>query len=234
MTNGKSADGYQGQRLLDLSEYGGALRGVFGSAGATTLSAQGTRVRASGDQSARNGYAAGVTGTAAVSRAFALDGRVTVWDIAASGSGIVDALARAAWRPADRWTLAIGARQEPLFENMTTVDRGLTAVGGFAAATFDSTRTWFNIQFAQQTVSDDNERTRATLTFSRALSDRLRAVRVVGWAESLRYQSASPDYFSPSGQLRVDLGVEYTHAFRAPQFRGDRQQTITAGYLDRH
>jgi tetratricopeptide (TPR) repeat protein len=231
VTNGKSADGYEGQRLLDLTEYGGALRGVFGRAGATTLSAQATRVRASGDQSARNGYAAGVTGTAAVSRAFALDGRVTVWDIAASGSGIVDALARAAWRPADRWTLAIGARQEPLFENMTTVDRGLTAVGGFAAATFDSTRTWFNIQFAQQTVSDDNARTRATLTLSRAVSDRLRALRVVGWAESLRYQSASPDYFSPSRQLRVDLGVEYTHAFRAPQFRGDRQQTITAGYL---
>jgi hypothetical protein len=56
-------------------------------------------------------------------------------------------------------------------------------------------------------------------------------VRIVGWAESLRYQSASPDYFSPSGQLRVDLGVEYTHAFRAPQFRGDRQHTITVGYL---
>ncbi|HVQ41240.1 MAG TPA: tetratricopeptide repeat protein [Vicinamibacterales bacterium] len=231
VTNGKSADGYQGQRLLDLSEYGGALRASFGDAGTTSLSAQGTRVRASGDQSARNGYAAGVTGTAAVSRAFSLDGRVTVWDLAASGSGIVDALARAAWRPADRWTLAVGARQEPLFENMTTVDRGLTAVGGFASATFDSPRTWFNLQFSQQSVSDDNERTRATLTFSRALSDRLRRVRVVGWAEWLRYQSSSPDYFSPSGQVRVDLGVEYTHAFRAPQFRGDRQQTFTAGYL---
>ena len=231
VTNGKSADGYQGQRLLDLSEYGGAVRATFGDAGTSSLSAQGTRVRASGDQSARNGYAAGVTGATAISRAFALDGRVTVWDIAASGSGIVDALARAAWRPADRWTLAVGARQEPLFENMTTVDRGLTAAGGFVAATFDSPRTWFNVQFSQQSVSDDNERTRATITFSRVLSDRLRGVRVVGWAESLRYQSASPDYFSPSGQVRVDLGLEYTHQFRAPQFRGDRQQTMTAGYL---
>jgi tetratricopeptide (TPR) repeat protein len=231
VTNGKSADGYQGQRLLDLSEYGGAVRTTFGDAGTTTLSGQGTRVRASGNQSARNGYAAGITSSAAISRGFALDGRVTVWDLAASGKGIVDALARAAWRPADRWTLAVGARQEPLFENMTTVDRGLTAVGGFAAATFDSPRTWFNLHFSQQTVSDDNERTRATLTFSRAVSDRLRALRVVAWAESLRYQSASPDYFSPSGQIRVDLGAEYTHAFRGPQFRGDRQQTITAGYL---
>ena len=231
VTNGKSADGYQGQRLLDLSEYGGAVRTTFGDTGATSLSAQGTRVRASGDQSARNGYAAGITAAAAVSRKFSLDGRVTVWDIAASGSGIVDALARAAWRPADRWTLAFGGRQEPLFENMTTVDRGLTAAGGFVAATFDSPRTWFNLQFSQQTVSDDNDRTRATLTFSRVLSDRLRGLRVVAWAESLKYQSASPDYFSPSGQVRVDLGAEYTHAFRAPQFRGDRQATITAGYL---
>lgn len=231
VTNGKSADGYQGQRLLDLSEYGGVVRATFGEAGTTMLSAQGTRVRASGDESARNGYAAGVSGAAGVSRAFALDGRVTVWDVAASGSGIVDALARAAWRPADRWTLAVGARQEPLFENMTTVDRGLTAVGGFAAATFDSPRTWFNLQVSQQTVSDDNERTRATLTFSRAVSERLRGIRVVGWAESLRYQAVSPDYFSPSRQMRVDLGAEYTHTFRAPQFRGDRQQTITAGYL---
>jgi tetratricopeptide (TPR) repeat protein len=231
VTNGKSAAGYQGQRLLDLSEYGGAVRAAFGNAGTTTLSAQGTRVRASGDQSARNGYAAGIASSTAISRGFALDGRVTVWDLAASGKGIVDAMARAAWRPADRWTLAGGARQEPMFENMTTVDRGLTALGGFVAATFDSPRTWFNVQVSQQSVSDDNERTRATLTFSRAVSDRLREVRIVGWAESLRYQSASPDYFSPSGQLRVDLGVEYTHAFRAPQFRGDRQHTITVGYL---
>jgi tetratricopeptide (TPR) repeat protein len=231
VTNGKSADGYQGQRLLDLSEYGGAVRATFGDAGAATLSAQGTRVRASGDQSARNGYAAGISGAAAFSRAFSLDGRVTVWDLAASGSGIVDAVARAAWRPADRWTLAVGARQEPLFENMTTVDRGLTAVGGFVAATFDSPRTWFNLQFSQQSVSDDNQRSRATLTVSRVVSDRLRGARVVGWAESLRYRSASSDYFSPSGQIRVDVGVEYTHAFRPPQFRGDRQQTLTAGYL---
>ena len=231
VTNAKSADGYQGQRLLDLSEYGGSVRTTFGDTGTTSLSAQGTRVRASGDQSARNGYAAGLTGAAALSRKFSVDSRVTVWDIAASGSGIVDALARASWRPADRWTLAFGGRQEPLFENMTTVDRGLTAAGGFVAATFDSPRTWFNLQYSQQTVSDDNDRTRATLTFSRVVSDRLRGVRVVGWAESLKYQSASPDYFSPSGQVRVDLGLEYTHAFRRAQFRGDRQTTLTAGYL---
>jgi len=162
---------------------------------------------------------------------FALDGRVTVWDIAASGRGIVDAMARFSWRPVDRWTFALGARQDPMFENMTTVDRGLTAAGGFASATFDSPRTWFTLQFSQQSVSDDNERTRATLIVSRVLSDRWRQVRVIGWAESLGYKSPSPDYFSPSGQIRADLGLEYTHSFRPAQFRGDRQQTLTAGYL---
>ena len=231
VTNGKSADGYEGQRLLDLGEYGGVIRTSFGRDRATTLSAQVTRVRASGDLSARNGYAAGLTGAFALSRTFGIDGRATVWDIASSGKGIVDATARFAWRPVDRWTFAIGGRQDPLFENMTTVDRGLTATGGFAAATFDTTRTWLNLQLARQSVSDGNDRTRATLTISRVLSDRWRHIRVVGWTESLQYKTSSPDYFSPSGQLRADLGLEYTFEIRPPQFRGDRQQTITAGYL---
>ena len=231
VTNGKSADGYEGQRLLELSEYGGALRTTFGSDDRFAVSGQATRVRARGDVSTTNGYAGSLAASAAFSPAFAMDARVTVWDLAASGKGIVDATARFAWRPVDRWTLAFGARQDPLFENMTTVDRGLTAAGGFLAATFESPRTWFNLQVAQQSVSDGNDRTRATMTVSRALSDRLRHVRLVGWAESLRYQSASTDYFSPSHQLRADVGLEYTLEFRGQQFRGDRRQAITFGYL---
>jgi tetratricopeptide (TPR) repeat protein len=227
----RSSDGYDGQRLLDLDEYGGAVRATVGSAGSVVIAANGGRARATGDDGAREGAVFGASATAAVSRAVTMDVRASVWQLARSGADVADARARVDWRPVDRWTVTAGAGQEPLFENLTTVDRALTATGGFFGATFDSPGTWFNVALTRQSVSDGNARTRATLTLSRVLSDRVRSLRFVGWAESLAYRSASADYFSPAHQLRVDAGAEYTFAFSTPRFRGDRQKTLTGGYL---
>jgi hypothetical protein len=73
--------------------------------------------------------------------------------------------------------------------------------------------------------------TRATVSLSQALGDRLRQVRVVGWAESLSYRQSAADYYSPARQLRLDAGLEYAQAFSTPKFRGDREQVLAFGYL---
>lgn len=231
VTNARSSDGYAGQRLLDLQEYGGVLRATAGQNGLFSVSAGGSRVRAAGSGASREGYEAGATVATTISPALGLDGHASVWNLATSGRGVPDLLARATWRPIDRWMFAMGAGQEPIFENLTTVERRLSAAGGFVSSTFDSPRTWGTAMFSRQGLSDGNARTRATLTMSRVLSDRFRQVRLVGWAESLAYRSASADYFSPARHLRADLGFEYAYEFSSPRFRGDRQQVLSGGYL---
>jgi len=125
----------------------------------------------------------------------------------------------------------MSAEREPLFENLDTIDAGIVGTGGSADAAFESPRTTLQARLSAQSLSDGNARTRATVSFTQALGDRFKQVRLIGWAESLRYRTASTTYFSPSGQLRVDGGAEYTYEFFTPRFRGDRQQRITGGYL---
>ena len=56
-------------------------------------------------------------------------------------------------------------------------------------------------------------------------------MRAIVWAEQFGYRSRTPLYFSPSGFLRVDAGLEYVHAFTTPRFRGDRRNELAAAYL---
>jgi tetratricopeptide (TPR) repeat protein len=185
IANQRSTNGYAGQRLLDLSEYGGALRTAFGQTGQTRFSVEGAGVRAAGGDAASFGYRAGVVASTALSPALNLDGRASLWDFSSASHAVADLLVRAAWRPADRWTVSAGADQTPLFENMTTVDRGITASGLFASATFESPRANVDVRLAWQGLSDGNARERATVTVTGTPSERLRQVRVVGWFESL-------------------------------------------------
>ena len=43
--------------------------------------------------------------------------------------------------------------------------------------------------------------------------------------------AARPTIFSPAWQLRADAGLEYTHTWSKPRFRGDRQHALGLGYL---
>ena len=107
----------------------------------------------------------------------------------------------------------------------------LHGTGPFASLAFESPMTTFSFRASAQELSDDNDRQRATLTWTRALSSRLNHVRLIGWAESLRYRTSSPEYSSPSRQIRADAGLQDTHEFSKPRFQNDRQQTLSFGYL---
>jgi len=227
----RSSNGYGGQRLLDLGEQGANFATSFGNSGRTALAATASHVRAAGAVSALNGLRAGVNGTASISRAWRLDAHGAMWDFHDGRPIMTDLRLRAAWRPADRWAVGVGAEREPLFENMTTIQERIAGTGVFADAAFDSPRLAINARASQQALSDNNARTRVTLSISRSLSERFAQLRWIGWAESLSYRSSSADYFSPARQVRLDAGLSYSHAFTTPRFRGDREQSVSASYL---
>ena len=227
----KSASGYGGQRLLDLREEGAGVRATFGDTGRVALNTEAAHVRASAASLAYHGLHAGLTGSAAITPAFGLEARASVWNFPIAGGVTPDVRIRAAWRPADRWIVGAGAAREPLFENLTTLERRIAGTGAFADIAFTSPRTSVSVRASAQSLTDGNDRTRATISMSHAVSDRLRQLRVVGWAESLSYRTSSADYYSPAQLLRLDVGVEYAHEFRAPKFRGDRQHVVAGGYL---
>jgi tetratricopeptide (TPR) repeat protein len=225
----RSSNGYAGRRLLDLGTQGAAFAATFGASGRTTINADAAHVSAAGGDAVRQGARVGVTSTTAASTTVQLDTRVVFWNF--SDGGIPDLQVRAAWRPADRWTIGAGANREPIFENVTTIDRRIGAAGVFADAAFESPRTTMNAQVSRQALTDGNARTRATVSISQSVSDRLKQVRIVGWAESLAYRASAADYYAPARHLRLDAGLEYAHAFSTPKFRGDREQSLAFGYL---
>ena len=158
------------------------------------------------------------------------NGNVTV-DSWISGGPAVDASVASVWRATQRWSLGAGFEQTSVLENLETVVSRLHGTGPFASLAFESPTTTFSFRASAQELSDDNGRQRATLTWTRALPSRLNHVRLIGWAESLRYRTSSPEYFSPSRQIRADGGLQYTHEFSKPRFQNDRQQTLSFGYL---
>jgi tetratricopeptide (TPR) repeat protein len=225
----RSTNGYAGRRLLDLGQQGGAFSATFGQNRQTAVDAAGSHVRASGGDALRQGARVGITSTTAASATMQIDTRAAFWTF--SDGGIPDLLVRAAWRPADRWTIAAGASREPIFENITTIDRRLGATGVFADVAFESPSTSMRGQVSRQALTDGNARTRATVSISQSVNERFKQVRLIGWVESLAYRESASDYYAPARHLRLDAGVEYAHAFSTQKFRGDREHTLTFGYL---
>jgi hypothetical protein len=142
-----------------------------------------------------------------------------------------DLSAAVGWTPRDRWTIAAGVDRTTLRENTTTIEQNVAGSGPFVRASFASARTSVDLRSSWQDLSDNNNRQRTTFTFTRSISEVHKNMRLVTWAESLRYGHASADYFSPAAQFRIDAGVQYEHVMLAPRFRSDRRKTLSAGYL---
>jgi len=166
-----------------------------------------------------------------VSSSLRLDGQVAAWTLTPTRRGLAVWSGHADWRASDVWRIDGGLQQEAVLESLKTIDGRLTAKGPFAGAGFETPAASLDLRGSWQTVSDGNARRRASLTFTHVLGDRLRQVRAIVWAEELAYRDRAPLYFSPSGFLRADAGLEYTYAFTTPRFRGDRRNEIAAGYL---
>ncbi len=226
----RSAEGYGGQRLLDLRQYGGAIRTGFGTA-ATTLTADVSAVTASASDRMLRGHRAALAGAFSISSSLAVNAQATLWNLASTGATTTDGSFSGTWRARDRWAFGAGFDRSSIFENLGTIEDRLQATGPFASVTYGSPTTTFDLRVSRQDLSDGNTRNRSTLSVSRSLGDRLKQVRVIGWAESLAYSQTVTGYFSPDRQIRVDAGLQYAHQFSMPRFRGDRQQMLAASYL---
>jgi tetratricopeptide (TPR) repeat protein len=225
-----STAGYDNQRLLDVMQTGAAIQTSLGRAESALRMAV-TRVAMSADDRDLRGNRVGLEAKFLVSPRLRIAGTGAAWDLGISGGPAVDASVTSVWRAADRWHLTAGFERTSVFENLETVLGQLRGTGPFAAIAFETPNTTFALRASAQELSDDNGRQRATLTWTRALPSRLKHVRLIGWAESLRYRTSSSQYFSPSRQIRADGGLQYTHEFSTPRFRTDRQQTFSFGYL---
>lgn len=225
-----SMRGYDGQRLLNMHREGGSVDLSIGGHPRLKVGASVDQVRAASDTRNLNGYRGGVQAAYLFSPHLTLDARAGLWVF--NSTATFEAQALGAWNATDRLNVQGGINLEPVQENLTTVERGLTAAGPFALVRAASPNTSIEMRGAWQSLSDGNDRTRFTATASRIISERLRGLRLVGWAESLQYAKASSFYFSPSRFLRVDGGLEYTHLMEKPRFGGDRQKSLQVSFME--
>jgi len=227
----RSANGYGGQRLLDLRRSGGGVDLVVGQDGRTTLSAEVMAVLAVAADARRAGYQGGITAAHDLRKSISLEGHASLWGVSGASGTSTQLRSAATWTANDRWTVAGGMERERLLDNLSTIDRGVMATGLFAGAGFQSPRTSMALRSSWQTLSDGNRRRRLSVSATRAVSERLSHVRAVVWSELLDYRRPSATYFAPNAFLRVDGGAEYTHLLSQPRFRGDRMNLIVVGYL---
>jgi hypothetical protein len=85
---------------------------------------------------------------------------------------------------------------------------------------------------SDQRLSDRNRRDEVTFAAARVVSERLPSVRLIGWGQRLQYKSQTTTYFSPSSFMRLDGGIEYTYVLRRARFAGDRQDGISASFVE--
>lgn len=229
-SSASTANGYAGQRLLDMHRDGGSVNLTLGKSARMRVNASVEQVRVSSDTRALNGYRGGVQGMYLVGPRLAVDARAGLWTFDARNT--FEAQARGVWTATERVVVEGGLNLEPIQENLTTVEQGLTAAGPFARVRAATPNTTLDVRAAWQRVSDGNTRTRLTASASRMVSESLRGLRLVGWAETLEYSFGASSYFSPDFFLRVDGGVEYTHLLQRPRFEGDRRRTLQVSFLE--
>ncbi len=227
----KNANGYGGQRLLDYRQHGGGFTTTFGPAHAMRFGVDAARLDAGSRETNRTGVRAGLSVSQQVSPAVQVEGQIGAWTLTPDRGPLAVGSAGTAWRVSDLWTVHGGVEREAVLESVATIDAGLAASGAVASASYETSSTSFDLRGSWQGLSDGNSRRRASLTFTRVIDERLRPLRLIAWTEELAYRDRAALYFSPSGFLRADAGVEYTYALRTPRFRGDRRSEFAGGYL---
>jgi tetratricopeptide (TPR) repeat protein len=227
----RSTVGYEGQRLLDVRRTGGGLNLVMGSSARTDLAAEVNAMQLTSPGLRRSGYEGIVAARRLVGRRAAFETEVSMLDLSGTAAPAWAGRALLDWRAGDRWSATLGAERELIVENMAMVELGMAASGVVAGVMFDAPLMSMEAASRWQELSDGNRRSRHAITATRALSERWRHVRLIGWAELLDYRDSTSGYFSPRAFVRADGGVQYTHAFAPPRFRDDRMNRLSIAYL---
>jgi tetratricopeptide (TPR) repeat protein len=224
----RAAVGYGGRRLLERQTEEGAFRATIGGA---SVDGSAGRATLRGADDSRRGYHALVHASSRISPSIELDARADVWDVWTNAHPSLEGTFQLRFRAADRWTLTGGFDRSLLFENLEVVDRRLSATGAVTGLRFDSPAAGLEIAAGWHQLSDGNQRRRSSVFYNRLVTERIRGLRALAWAEVLSFREASPFYYSPHAQIRLDVGAQYTHDFRLPQFQGDRINAVTGAYL---
>jgi hypothetical protein len=229
-TDVSSDKGYGGRRLLELRQIGGVVADTWGSNRGLEVAFQGERVEAVTNDSGLFGARAGGAITqrlndtvrvAASATRLAFGSDVATW----GGSASLE------WSPADRWTTSVGMNQVPVLDTMATVVARMVAWGPRGGVQFTTPQASWSVSGSWQQLSDQNVRQQIEVSGTRVLFERLPGLRAIGWAQQTWNRRTAVDYFAPASFTRVDGGAEYTAMLARPRFRGDRESSVTAGYL---
>ncbi len=226
----RAANGYEGRRLLDVAATGARIEQTWGAGGRVQLAAEGARLSAVAARERLGGARAGVAAAWRLDR-LVIDGAVSRSAYDGAARDVTEGLARLTWQADDRWSASAGVSRHTLAESLASVSGGLAQSGPFATIAFASPTASVDLHVMSQGLSDGNARRRATVFATRTVAERWRGLRMVGWAEYLGYREASPVYYAPGNAVHIDAGAEYTQAFSRARFRGDRERSVTAGYL---
>jgi hypothetical protein len=188
------------------------------------------QVRAEASDRSEPGFHGGMSARVDLSSRVTLDGTAGIWNFASVTTP--DSRVAATWRRDDRLAISGGVLQQPIHENMSTVDSALSGHGPFAGfrlataqGSLDATASW-------QRLSDGNGRSEVTISAGRIVSERLQSVRVIAWGQNLRYASPRSYYFTPGTFLRVDGGAEFSRLLQRPRFAGDRQSSFAVSFVE--
>ncbi len=208
IADAKSTHGYGGQRMLDLQASGAAFGAAWGQSGRTTVAADAARVHMTAGDAAYDGFRGGVRATTTISPTVDLQARGAVWSLSGVDGPPIEGGVVVNWRPADCWTVGVGLDRSPMLENGDTVEQGLVLTGPLGSLRFESSSTTLDSVLAWQRLSDGNVRARVSATATHGVSERVRGLRLLVWSEVLAFRDASPTYFSPSHQFRLDAGAQ--------------------------
>ena len=225
-----SSSGYGGTRLLTMQQQRAMLALPVGTGAVARVSLTAGQVRAEANDRSEPGFRGSVNAHVDLSPRVTVDGTAGLWNF--SSVTTPDTRVGATWRSADRVAITGGVLQQPIHENLSTVDSGLTGHGPFAGFRLVTARASIDTTASWQRLSDGNGRSEVTISAGRVVSERLQSVRLIAWGQNLRYASSRSYYFSPGTFLRVDGGAEFTRLLQRPRFAGDRQSSFAVSFVE--
>ena len=227
----RTSDGYDGLRLLELSERGGSVTTRVGRDVRTELGVSGGVIRARAAGEERLGHRAAVFGHYRVSPSWTVETKGGGLFFDGHGAPEVEGHGLVRWRRDQRWTVFAGAERLSVLENLATVDAGLQGTGGLAGVSFGTRKSSLDVTVSRHSLSDGNRRSNVTIAASRPLTSGRHQLRLLGWGWYTAFDEPRVDYFSPRSFARVDAGMEWSWWLWQPRFHGDRDRRLSASYL---
>lgn len=226
----QSADGYEGQRLLELFDTGLKISDDLGAGYGTRFSVVGAMSRAGGGQELFSGRL--VTAQAIRSRGpWRVSGLAGARSFPKLGGNTPVAQASLLWWPAEAWQLGAGFDRAPIMENLETLRRNIASYGPFASLTFGPARdSQFAARAAWDSLTDGNQRRFARVEGAHRFLRGSSELRAVASAEHLAYRAPTDLYFSPRSFWREDVGIEWRQRLTALEFYGDRDRSLVVRY----